>query len=275
MYDYHMHTYFSTDCAIPVKEMIEGALAAGMKEIAITDHIDFEYNSTEIQFDFDVAVALTEYEALAAEYSDRIIVRKGLEIGIQPHVLGRCSVLVNTHGFDFVIASVHNTDKKDLYNGDYYKDRTPEEALVFFYEELYQMLRNYRDYSVVGHVDIVKRYNDEVKALPFEKYREIISKPLKEIIKAGKGIEINLSGIRQGLGEPLPSLDLLKLYRELGGEIVTLGSDSHVAETIGDQFLLGLSMLREAGFEHLYRFERMVPYPVSLDEVEAAYRAKA
>ena len=271
MYDYHMHTYFSTDCAIPAAEMIEAAIAAGMKEIAITDHIDYEYNSNEIQFDFDVETGLKEYEALGEAYSDRITVRKGLEIGIQPHVLGRCSILVNMHAFDFVIASVHNSGKQDLYNGDFYRDRTPEEALLFFYEELYEMLRDYKDYSVIGHFDIVKRYNDDVKALPFNKYKEVIAKPLKEVIKAGKGIEINLSGIRQGLGETLPSLDVLKLYKELGGEIVTLGSDSHVPETIGDQFRLGVQMLREAGFDKIYRFERMQPIPVPLEALEAFY----
>jgi len=271
MYDYHMHSYFSTDCAIPVKEMIEGAIAAGMKEIAITDHVDYEYNSTEIQFDFDVEVGLHEYEVTGSEFADRITVRKGIEIGIQPHVLGRCSVLVNMHAFDFVIASVHNSGKQDLYNGDFYRDRTPEEALLFFYDELYHMLKNYKDYSVIGHFDIVKRYNDDVKALSFEKYREVIAKPLMEIIKAGKGIELNLSGFRQGLGESLPSFDVLKLYRELGGEIITIGSDSHVPETIGDQFRLGVEMLRKAGFENVYRFERMQPISVPLKEMEAFY----
>lgn len=268
MYDYHMHSYFSTDCAIPVKEMIEGAIQAGMKEIAITDHIDYEYNSNEIQFDFDVEMGLKEYERFAEVYRDQIIVRKGLEIGLQPHVLGRCSVLVNTHAFDFVIASVHNTAKQDLYNGDYYRGRTPEEALLYFYDELAKMLRDFKDYSVVGHFDIVKRYNEAVKALPFEAYQEAIAKPLREVVAAGKGIELNLSGLRQGLGEPLPSLEVLKLYRSLGGEIVTLGSDSHVPETIGDQFKLGIEMLRAAGFEHVYRFERMQAYPVSLSQLE-------
>jgi histidinol-phosphatase (PHP family) len=269
MFDYHIHTHFSTDCEVSVRDMIEGAIAAGITEIAVTDHIDYEYNSTEIQFDFNVAEGLREVGDISAEYADRITVRRGLEIGIQPHVLGRCSALVNTHAFDFVIASVHNVAKQDLYNSEFYDQRTPEEALVTYYDELALMLANYRDYSVVGHFDIVKRYNEAVKALPFETYREVIARPLKEVILAGKGIELNLSGYRQGLGESLPSLEVLKLYRELGGEIVTIGSDSHSPESIGHLFHEGIELLKAAGFENLYRFERMIPFAVPFEAFKA------
>lgn len=267
MFDYHIHTHFSTDCDFPVRDMIESAIEKGVKEIAFTDHIDYEYNSNEIQFDFNVTEALREIGDISAEYADRISVRRGLEIGIQPHVLGRCSALVNTHAFDFVIASVHNVAKQDLYNGDYYASRTPDQAMRYFYEELAQMLSNFWDYSVVGHFDIVKRYDNDVKALPFDTYKEIIALPLKEVIKAGKGIEVNLSGYRQGLEESLPSFDILKLYRELGGEIVTLGSDSHSPDTIGNYYAEGIELLKKAGFKNLYRFERMVPIPMPLENL--------
>ena len=48
----------------------------------------------------------------------------------------------------------------------------------------------------------------------------------------GKGIELNTGGFKYGLGHPNPCEDIIKRYKELGGEIITLGSDAHKCESL-------------------------------------------
>ncbi len=267
MYDYHMHSYFSSDTNVEMKAMIESAINKGFKEITFTDHIDYEYNSPEIQFEFDTEEYRKTIEAFRETYKGRIQINLGLEVGIQPHIIDRCKSLIKNTAPDFVIASLHNVEKKDLYLGEYYIGKTPEEALHYSFKELLEMLDRFQDFSVIGHIDIVKRYNEGVLALPKSIFVDAVTPVLEKLIAMGKGIEVNTSGLRQGLGETLPSYEILAKYRALGGEIITIGSDAHSADDIGHSFKEVLVMLLSLGYENIYTFSQMKGTPIAITEI--------
>ncbi len=269
MYDFHMHSGFSSDTDVTMKAMIESGIQKGFKQITFTDHIDYEYNSSEIEFEFDTDHYQQEIEAFRNQYGSQIQINLGLEIGIQPHILDRCATLVEKVKPDFVIASLHNVNKKDLYLGEYYIGKTPEEALQAAFEELESMLNEFSDFCVIGHLDIVKRYDTEVRNLPKEIFLKHAEPVLKKLIAMNRGIEVNTSGLRQGLNETLPSYELLTLYRTLGGELLTIGSDAHQPEDIGHSFEEVLKVLKELGFKHIYTFKQMQPTPIAIDAILA------
>lgn len=267
MYDYHMHSGFSSDTDVAMSAMIESGIRKGFKQITFTDHIDYEYNSPEISFDFDTDTYAAEIDKFRKHYGHQIDINLGLEIGIQPHILDQCKNLVKRVKPDFIIASLHNIHKKDLYLGDYYIGMTAEEALKASFDELRGMLDHFSDFCVIGHLDIVKRYNQAVLELPKSCFVEYATPVLKKIIEMGKGIEVNTSGLRQGLGETLPSYELLAHYRALGGEILTIGSDAHQPGDIGHSFKEVLETLQEMGFENVYTYKQMKLTPLSIEQL--------
>ncbi|ASK61415.1 histidinol-phosphatase [Virgibacillus phasianinus] len=256
MFDYHVHSNFSADCSTPMEKSIERAITLGLSEICFTEHIDYEYPDPTIDFDLDLPGYDKKIKQLKETYQDKITIKKGVEIGVQPYLLERYQRLMEQEFFDFIICSMHTADKKDLHSGDVFKNKTRAEAYETYYQELLYCVRNYRDYSILGHLDLVKRYQDEPADNHFT---EVISAILKEVISSGKGIELNTSGVRYGLQNGMPSTDILQLYFDLGGEIITLGSDSHVEQTIAFQFKESLELLKEIGFRYIATYENQSP----------------
>lgn len=271
MYDFHMHSHFSSDCNFLMEEMILSAIQKGLKEITFTDHIDYDYNSPEIDFEFDTDVYLETIAGFKEKYSHQIKINVGIEIGIQPHILERCSLLVSKTKPDFIIASQHNVQRKDLYLGDYYVGKEPLEALAYAMKELEEMIDQFKDFSVIGHLDILKRYHQGVRELPKSEYLRLAQPVLEKLIQVGKGIEVNTSGLRQGLNETLPSYELLELYHRLGGRLLTIGADAHQPEDVGHSFPEVLQALKTIGFENIYSFEKMKPIPHSIETIIELY----
>lgn len=267
MYDFHMHSHFSSDCDASMEEMIQSAVSKGLKEITFTDHIDYDYNSPEIDFEFDTDQYKDTIRQFKEKYANQIEINVGIEVGIQPHILKRCRELVEKTGPDFIIASQHNVQKMDLYLGDYYKDKDPLDALAYAMRELESMIDEFDHFCVIGHLDILKRYDQAVRDLPKAEYVRLAKPVLEKLIQKGKGIEVNTSGLRQGLNETLPSAEILELYHRLGGKILTMGADAHKPEDVAHSFPEVLKMLKIIGFEHIYSFKQMKPIPHKIDDL--------
>ncbi|AIF42322.1 histidinol-phosphatase HisJ family protein [Virgibacillus sp. SK37] len=256
MFDFHIHSNFSADCETPMEKTIEQAIKSGIREIAFTEHIDYEYPDSSIVFDFNQVDYDKKIKEMQIIYADRIKIKKGIEIGVQPHLLERYNALIRRNSYDFIICSMHTADRKDLHSGAFFKDRTIEEAYQLYYEELLYCVKNYTQYSVLGHLDLVKRYT---KGKSKQSFHEIIREVFRIIVLEGKGIELNSSGIRYGLESGMPSPDILQLYKDCGGEIITIGSDSHVENTVGYGLKEGLQLLESIGFEYVATFTNQVP----------------
>ncbi|WP_067726386.1 histidinol-phosphatase HisJ family protein [Oceanobacillus damuensis] len=256
MFDYHVHSKFSADCKTDMETTIEKGIQIGLEEICFTEHIDYDYPDKDWVFEFDLNQYDRKIKEMQQQYAGQIRIKKGVEIGVQPHLAAKHNALMKEESFDFVICSMHATEGKDLHSGEFFKDRTVDEAYEIYYKEFYECIKEFKAFSILGHIDLVKRYTKEKSK---KNFYDIIGEIFKEIIPAGKGIELNTSGFRYGLENGMPSKDILKLYKEYGGEIITLGSDSHVETTLAYQFRESLELLQSIGFNYIASFEEQEP----------------
>ncbi len=275
--DYHVHTIYSDDSEYPMEQVVLDAINMGMKEICFTDHVDYGIKrdhgdprgalyrkggpgEPEMMpiMNVNYLEYVKEIQELKEKYRDQITIRMGLEFGMQVHTISDYQKLFDRYPFDFIILSVHEVEDKEFWTGDFQKGRTQDEYNLRYYEEMLELVKNYHDYSVLGHMDLIARY-DDAGHYPFEKIKPIVTEILKIVIADGKGIELNTSSHRYGLSDLTPSRDILKLYRELGGRIITLGSDSHKKEHLGAYIEETKRELYALGFEQYCTFEKMKP----------------
>ena len=257
MYDLHSHTHFSDDCSYQMEEMIKGAIKNNVTTLCFTDHMDHDYGNCDYDYVFDVDDYLKTIKELKEKYEGQIKLLAGVEIGMQPQLIDKIHTIMPLDVFDFIIMSIHTAKGLELHEGNFYKDKTAKKAFRDYYEDLYTCVSEFDDFDIVGHVDIINRYTRflENSEIDFSDYDDLIIKILKKIIEKGKGIEVNTSGTRYGLPSFHPSPKILKLYKDLGGKIVTFGSDAHVPKHTGFGYDEVLDMLRELGFEYITTFE--------------------
>lgn len=267
MFDYHMHTQFSPDSSLSMRDAIEQSIIAGTKEICITDHLDFDYDGKGHDIAFNYSLYSNTINNYIESYKDKIIIKKGVEVGLQPHILDQCEDFVTSNQFDFVIGSIHSVEKHDLYSGNFFDSKSQKQAYLKYFEELLYVVDNYEHYNVFGHLDMIKRYGSFDILLPLEDYKEITMTILKRLIEKGKGIELNTSGVRYKLGDYHPSTDIIKLYHEMGGEIITIGSDAHVKNHVGYELQNALSHLKNIGFNYITTFDKMQPKFIPIKDI--------
>ncbi len=258
-WDTHMHCSFSGDSKSSPDSMIQAAISKGLCGICFTDHMDYDYPphpEDPVIFEFDPALYEREMLRLQQNYTGRIRILHGIELGLQPHLAQRHSKLLEDFSFDFVIASSHVVHGKDPYYADYYEGRSEDAAYLEYFESILENICAFQDFDVYGHIDYVVRYGpDQNKFYSYEKFRDIIDEILKKLIHLGKGIELNTAGFKYGLGHPNPCEDILMRYRELGGEILTIGADAHQPQHTAYAFDLLAQLLPACGFSYYTVFE--------------------
>lgn len=271
LFDYHVHTAFSGDCEIDMEIVVQSAIKKGLVEICFTDHLDIDSTEGSGNFLFSHEDYANKIQFLRDQYSKKIAIKMGVEVGLQPHVLKESAKFIDSNNFDFALGSMHCCERLDFYLGDFFSKYTIEEAIINYYKELEKMLKSYQHYSVLGHIDIYKRYNPGSIDVSFKKYDYMVERVLKEVIKNGKGIEINTSGLRGSIKESLPSWEIIELYKELGGEIITLGSDSHGGDMLCANFEEVLRGLKVRKFKNICKFEKFKPAEVSINSLLQAF----
>lgn len=264
MYDYHSHTFYSDDSSSPMSDMVESACVKGLKELAITDHYDPDYPDKQYPFDLELDRYNKELRQFEVLYKDRIKIVKGIEIGIQHgSTLEKCSQAAKAFNYDFILGSFHCAHGHELYGNAYFENRTLEDAYLSFYTYMYDCLKVYKDYDVLAHFNIIDRYASYVPKPSL--YMDIVEALLKLIIDDGKGIEINTSSFRYGMGErTTPAKEILQLYKDLGGTIITAGSDAHKPEDIGYKLDYAYYMMKSAGFRYFTTFNQRIPSFIAL-----------
>ncbi len=262
--DYHLHTSFSIDSEAPMEAVILSAISKGLDEIAFTDHVDYDMKYYPVP-DYDSYIPV--FNELREKYKDKINIVLGIEIGLENKWADKINDITVSYPFDFIIGSSHCVLTKDLYfdRDEFFGGRTKEDAYTVYFEELYKNIQTCRDFNVYGHIDYISRYGIyEDNSLIYKEYAELIDKCLISIIEKGKGIEINTSGFRYGINGTYPSMDILKRYKELGGEIITVGSDSHKVEDVADHIDHAYDMMKEAGFKYVSIFRNRKPQFIKL-----------
>ncbi len=265
--DYHMHTAFSDDSTYPMEDAVHQSIALGLDEICFTEHVDHGVKGRPGFADAGrYAVLSCDYEAYRKEFlrcqekfRGQITLKFGIEFGMQTHTIAEFRKDFAAYPFDFVILSCHEINNLEFYTYKFQEGKSQDEYNRLYYEEILHVIRQYKDYSVLGHLDMIRRY-DRAGAYPFEKIRPIVTEILKTAIADGKGIELNTSSFRYGLNDLTPSRDILKLYRKLGGRVLTLGSDSHKEEHIAYKLSYAREILKELGYTEFCTFDKMQPH---------------
>lgn len=280
--DFHVHTYYSDDSGYPMEQVVKDAIEKGITDICFTDHVDYGIKPDQDELSNEEKIAIRsvvkyskdynvdypayaeEIKSLQAKYGDKINIKMGMEFGLQVHTIPQFQKLFDSYDFDFIIMSCHQVEDKEFWRQDFQKGRTQDEYNQRYYDEILEQVKNYHDYSVLGHLDLISRY-DEAGLYPFEKIKDKVAEILKIVIADGKGIELNTSSVRYGIKnaegkqELTPSKDILKLYKDLGGKIITIGSDSHAPNHLGAHINEQLEELKKIGFTEICTFDKMKP----------------
>ena len=268
--DMHMHTWFSTDSEACPRDMADEAFRKGLKTICFTDHFDKDDLEWGEEGIFDVDAYFVEMQKLQEEYAGKLNIRIGIELGLRTYLKDYYEELTKKYPFDFVIGSVHNVPyKKDAEGNILYTDpaaeklftdRTDKEAYRLMMETTLENVRTSDCFQTLGHLDYVVRYGkSREKEYSYTDYADIIDEILKLLIEKEKGLEVNSAGLKYGLPFAHPHPDVLKHYRELGGEIITIGADAHKPEHIAYDFAKAEEILKSCGFKYYTEFFEQKP----------------
>ncbi len=262
--DCHLHSLHSGDSDAPMEEMILSGIRQGLDTMCFTEHHDIDFPDSDDgpgkAFLLNTDSYLYDLAGLKEKYEGKINILFGVELGLQAEVFRPASVYAGSFPFDFVIGSSHICHGKDPYYPSFYEGRTEEEAYREYFESVLENVRKFSCFDVYGHLDYVVRYGpNRDSEYSYEKYSDILDKILKELIEREKGLEINTGGIKSGMLGPHPCAGILKRYRELGGEIVTAGSDAHSPDEVAAHFKTAADLLTECGFRYYTVFEKRTP----------------
>ena len=265
LWDTHMHCHFSGDSDTAPEDMIKASIEKGLNGICFTDHLDYDYKEHPGMFDLDVDSYYKEIISLQDKFKSVLPINFGIEMGLQPHVVEKNNKITKNYPFDFVIGSSHVVHGIDPYYPNYYEGKTEDEAYREYFESILENIATDADYDVYGHLDYVVRYGPNKNIYySYEKYADIIDEILRQLIQHGKGIEINTAGFKYGLGHPNPTEEVIRCYKELGGEIITIGADGHKPEHIAFDFNKVPDILKNSGFKYYTIFKKRKPEFISL-----------
>lgn len=255
-WDQHMHCNFSGDSDALPEDMIKAGIAHGLSGICFTDHLDYDYPEEPNIFLLDFDNYFKALSDLRKKYADKISVNIGIELGLQPQAAGQNLAVAEKYPFDFIIGSSHVVNHMDPYYPEFFAERNEDEAYMEYFESVLENINSGVDFDVYGHIDYVVRYGPNKNAFyTYEKFKDIIDEILTQLISKGKGIEVNTGGFKYGLGHPNPTEDIIRRYRELGGEIITMGADAHVPEYVAYEFGKTAQIIKNCGFKYYTVFK--------------------
>ena len=256
MFDYHLHSSVSFDSESSAESIALAAKEKGLREICFTDHCDYNSDRSKQHN----PIILSEYEAAYGSLEiPGITIKKGFEFGMTDWNRPELESMLKKRDFDFVIGSVHFVDGADPYDLEYWQGKTERQAYLGYLERILECIKIHDDFDVLGHLTYVSRsvYNPTKNLLEYRDYREICDEIFTTLIKKDKGIEINTSG-KNALGVLLPSHEFVKRYRELGGKIITVGSDAHNPNRVGEHIDEALALAKEV-FGYVCTFNNREP----------------
>lgn len=255
MQDLHLHSNFSFDSNTDPEENIKSAIKNKVKIMAFTDHMDnFCQNSRDISFDLEKYFS-TIYK-FREKYKNQIKILAGVEVGLSHENADKINKFIDDNHFDFVIGSIHAVEFNDIWSNRKNIEKNPKYYFRKYYQYMLESIKLCKNFSVLGHIDYIDRYVKDKSVIPdFSFYEDLIEEILKELVKTNRGIEYNTAGFRNNLSYANPKDKILEKYKDLGGKIITLGSDSHYPDTISYKINDGIKHLKDLGYKNISYFE--------------------
>lgn len=261
--DFHLHSSHSEDSDTAMEQQIEAGIKAGLKYMCFTEHMDKDFpGSTDDKklFEVDTDKYYEHYRECREKYEGRIDVLFGIEYGCQVHLKQHNENYVNQYPFDLVLASQHLVNGIDVYYPEYFEGMSEHEAYLKYFEATLESICVFDGFDIFGHIDYIVRYGpNKNKDYRYKDYEDVLDEILKQLIKRDKGIELNTGGFRKLGDESNPSREILKRYHELGGEIITIGSDAHKPEDVAGDFDRAEALLKDIGYGYYCIFKDRKP----------------
>jgi histidinol-phosphatase (PHP family) len=253
--DYHVHTEFSIDCKIPMAEQCTAAIAAGVTEIAFTDHIDHEPADPGLNY-WRAEAYFASLKACRQMYGDQLTILAGAEVDFNERIVDEVDRFLGQYDFDFVIGSVHYGDNGRIIFQDYFADRSWDEVYLPYLTRL-KLAASSGFFDTLGHIDLPKRYApiDKRTYDPLQ-FKEGLLDLFAALIEHQVAFEINTSGLRQTPKTSMPGPVIVRWYAEAGGKLITTGTDSHAPQTIGAGIPKTLDMLELCGISEVASFRK-------------------
>lgn len=263
--DMHTHTDNSPDGIHSTMYMCEQAEMKGLRAVAFTDHCEVDayyrdnYDKSTVQAFFEVAKARNVY-------SGKLLVLEGIELGQAPYDVALAEKIIGLHDYDIVIGSIHNLRGKE----DFWTLPCTQEDVRPLLTEYFTEIENLVDwgkFDTLAHLTYPLRYmvGEHGLKVDLADYSERIDRILQKLVAAGKALEINTSGLRQPIGKTLPDVDIVRRFKDFGGEYITIGSDAHNANDIGSGINRGMEIARQCGFEHVTIFQNRAPVQIIIE----------
>lgn len=256
MFDFHMHTKVSFDGQDTALDMAQAAVEAGLKEICFTDHLDYDPSGRMDGMAFDTDAYNKAYDQLEVP---GLTIRRGMEFGLTVDNRDLLRRDLMRRPFDFVLGSIHFVDGEDVYFDPFWQGRSIFQTECRYLEETLACVQLHEDYDVLAHLTYIAkaRAHPVPRPVPYADHREVVDEILRTLAAKGKGLEINTSGMDR-CGEYLPGMEYLRRFKELGGEIVTVGSDAHQCARVGQYTFAVCDMLKEV-FGYVCTFQNRRP----------------
>ena len=262
--DQHTHSNFSSDSEAAPESMIQGAIESGLTQLTLTDHMDLDYPGTTAEkplFVFNTTDYFAALTPLKEKYNDKLYLGIGIELGLRPgreDLNKQMHQLLADYPFDFVLGSLHLLDNDDPYYEAYWENHSAKDVLTKYFNDMLTALKEYDNFDSLGHLDYLIRYIPSFcgkKDYALKEYKEALDEIFKLLIQKNKALEINTAGLIKGLPCFHPKLEVLKRYLELGGELLTIGSDGHSPDKIATEFVKTEELLKTCGIKgyHVYR----------------------
>ncbi|KRQ86104.1 Histidinol-phosphatase [Caloramator mitchellensis] len=253
MFDCHIHTEFSSDSKMKLVSSYERARELNMGLI-VTDHMDLKYPD-EGKFQFDVDRYFEEYYRLRNDY---LLI--GIELGLRTDCINENRMLVQKYPFDYVIGSVHVVDGVDIFQEGFYENREKKISYGHYLNFMFDCVKNGEFFDSLGHIDYVTRYSryDDTE-LYYDEFSDLIDEILKIVAEREKAVELNTRRLDNKIAAQ-NMLNILKRFKELGGQVVTIGSDAHDTNSIGRNFEAAKEIVSMSGLRTVYFKERKIQF---------------
>ena len=262
--DSHVHTVFSPDSDSKIEDLIKEAENLGISHLTFTDHAEFSDTGVLC---LDIEKYGKKFREIQATYEGSVNLYWGTEVGLRPDLTEKVKPIILEPGFDFVLGSIHRIDKIGVYNHELYEKGYSVSAIHRrYFEETLEAVNLYEGFHALGHLDFVARYgrNDHASGVDWDQHMDLIEAIFTTLISQDIALEINTAGYRYDLNATHPPKRILELYKQMGGEMITIGSDAHTVDNLGFFFdEVGL-LLKEIGFKACCVFKKGKPFFVDI-----------
>ena len=263
--DMHVHSKYSHDSRTPVEDSAAYAVRNNIAALAIADHCDIQYYDSHGVFAL-IEGSFNEATATAKKFEGKVKILRGVELGEAIWDMESANKILSGFDFDAVIASVHAVRYKDYtdpYSTIDFSKMPPRDINGYMEAYFDEVLKTVTTVpcQIMAHLTCPLRYINGKYGLNVDAkdYEEKITPILKHIIDNSIAMEINTSCVGSAYDCLMPEPWIIEKFKEMGGHLVTLGSDAHVFENLCKSFDKAISSLKRFGLTSYYYYENKLP----------------